>query len=129
MAEPSNFRSPLGRARHHGSGNNGYHHWWSERVMALALIPLLLWLAFSVALLAGQPYPVVVQWLSHPVTTVLMLLTIYNMFSHGWMGLHVVMEDYIADKSVRMPLAFVINSVLVVMALLCAFAVLKIALV
>ena len=34
------MQSPLGRVRGLGSAKNGTHHWWIQRVTAVALIPL-----------------------------------------------------------------------------------------
>jgi succinate dehydrogenase hydrophobic anchor subunit len=48
--EPMNgerMRSPLGRALGLGSAKEGVEHWWAERVSAVALAPLTLWLAAS----------------------------------------------------------------------------------
>ena len=34
------LRSPLGRVLGHGAAKEGVHHWWVQRVTAIALIPL-----------------------------------------------------------------------------------------
>ena len=47
------LRSPLSQARGLGSAKDGTHHFWVQRVSAVALIPLSLWFVFSVAQLAG----------------------------------------------------------------------------
>ena len=47
MLKPSNLRSPLGRARGLGTAKEGLHHWWSQRVTAVALIPLSIWFVAS----------------------------------------------------------------------------------
>src|SRR3546814_13045082 len=41
------FRSPLGRAMDLGSTKAGFGHWWTERVNAVALVPLGVWFAAS----------------------------------------------------------------------------------
>ena len=38
------YRSPVGRARGLGSAKDGVHHWWMQRLTAVALVPLALWL-------------------------------------------------------------------------------------
>lgn len=50
MGEPST-RSPLAHARGLGSARESVQAWWLERVTAVALVPLMLWLA---ALLVAQ---------------------------------------------------------------------------
>ena len=49
----TNLRSPLGRARGLGSAKEGLHHWWAQRITAVAMVPLTLWFVYSVASLAS----------------------------------------------------------------------------
>jgi succinate dehydrogenase / fumarate reductase membrane anchor subunit len=41
------LRSPLSQARGLGSAKDGVHHWWMQRLTAMALIPLSLWFVLS----------------------------------------------------------------------------------
>ena len=41
------YRTPLGRARGLGAAGHGAGHWLSERVSSLALVPLVLWIAYA----------------------------------------------------------------------------------
>ncbi|MFZ9039523.1 MAG: succinate dehydrogenase, hydrophobic membrane anchor protein, partial [Gammaproteobacteria bacterium] len=43
------LRSPLSRVKGLGSAKDGTHHFWHQRLTALLLIPLVLWLGFSLA--------------------------------------------------------------------------------
>jgi len=128
MADIKSLRSPLGRARGLGSAHQGSHHWWVQRMTALALIPLLTWLVVSVALLAQQPYDMVRAWMSSPVTAVLLFLSIFNMFYHAWLGLQVITEDYLSKKSSRVAILIAIQGLVFLLGALCLFAILKIAL-
>ena len=41
------YKSDYSRAHGHGAAGEGLHHWWSQRVTSIALIPLtLLFLRF-----------------------------------------------------------------------------------
>ena len=51
-------RTNIGRVRGLGSAKDGTHHWWAQRVTAVALIPLVLWLVVSVLRLVGAPHQV-----------------------------------------------------------------------
>jgi len=128
MADIKSIRSPLGRARGLGSAHHGSHHWWVQRMTALALIPLLTWLVVSVALLAQQPYDMVRPWMSSPIAAVLLLLSVGNMFYHAWLGLQVITEDYISKKSSRVAILVAIQGLVYLLGALCLFAILKIAL-
>ena len=89
------MRSPLARARGLGSAKEGVAAWWFERVTAVALVPLTLWFAASLIVLAGADYATVVGWLKRPLTALLMVLQLTALFSHLALGLQVVIEDYV----------------------------------
>ena len=89
------FRSPLGRAVGLGSAKAGFGHWWTERITALALIPLSVWFVASLIAYSGSGYQAFVGWIGSPVTTVLMILLLIALFWHAALGLQVVIEDYI----------------------------------
>ena len=99
----SDFRSPLSRARGLGSAKDGLHHWWIQRLTAIALIPLVVWFAISLVMLSGADYAVVRAWLGSPLVMVLMILTIAVGLYHGQLGLQVVWEDY-TDGALRVVL-------------------------
>lgn len=89
------FRTPLSTARGLGSAKHGVGHWVSERVAAVALVPLVIWAVYSVILLAQLDYYGAVEWISSPVNATLMILTIAISFMHMQSGLRVVIEDYV----------------------------------
>ena len=89
-------RTPLARARGLGSAKEGVHHWWAQRLTAIALIPLVVWFAISLVMLSGADYPVVRAWLGAPLVMVLMILTIGIGLHHAQLRLQVVWEDYTA---------------------------------
>ncbi|MDB5493744.1 MAG: succinate dehydrogenase,hydrophobic rane anchor protein [Phenylobacterium sp.] len=89
------YRTPLGRARGLGSAKHGVGHWISERVGAIALVPLTLWGVFGVLRLAAGDYGAAVAWISDPLNAVLMVLLIAISFWHMHSGMRVVIEDYI----------------------------------
>jgi succinate dehydrogenase / fumarate reductase membrane anchor subunit len=98
------LRSHLGRARGLGSAHEGLHHWWVQRMTALALIPLSLWFVASIVCLAGADYATISQWLSAPFTVGALSLTILAVFYHAVLGMQVVIEDYIHTKAVKLVL-------------------------
>lgn len=72
-------------------------HWKSQRLSAVALIPLTLWLLFSVASLASSDYEVVHRWLTQPTTTALLGLFVIIAGHHAFLGVQVILEDYVQN--------------------------------
>jgi len=122
------LRSPLGRARGLGSAHTGFHHWWVERVEAVALVPLTVRFIVSLLHLVGGSHQAVIDWLSSPVSMVLMLLLIVATFHHFSLGVQSVLDDYVHQPTIKLWSVFAIKAACVVSALLCIVAVLKIGL-
>jgi succinate dehydrogenase / fumarate reductase membrane anchor subunit len=122
------LRSPLGRARGLGSARAGSHHWWAQRLTALALVPLTLWFIFSVIHLSGASHQVVIDWLSAPLTLGLMLALIVATFHHLQLGVQVVIEDYVHDERIKIASVLAVRALCVLLALICIVSVLKIGL-
>ena len=87
-------RTHLSRARGLGSAKEGVHHFWAQRITAVALIPLVAWFAISLIMMSGADYAVVRAWIGSPVVMVLLALTIVIGLHHGQLGMQVVWEDY-----------------------------------
>ena len=95
-------RSPLALARGLGSAKNGVREWWWERVTAVALVPLTLWLTASLFVLRGGDYAAFTAWLRQPLAVLLLVLLLLALFAHLALGLTVVIEDYVHSRA-RVP--------------------------
>jgi len=124
----ASYRTPLGRARGLGSAKHGVGHWISERVGAIALVPLTLWAVFGVLRLAAGDYGVAVAWVSQPVNAVLMALTLLVSFWHMQAGLRVVIEDYVETGLAKTALLIANLFVCGLAGALAVFSILKVAL-
>ncbi len=122
------MRTQLGRARGTGAARSGVHHWYAERITAMALVPLTLWFIFSMLRLAGAPQEVVTDWAGHPVNTVLLLALIVMTFHHMQLGIQVVLEDYVDAKWLMNILILANKAAAALLGLTAAVAVLKLAL-
>lgn len=121
------LKSPLGRVLGMGSAKEGTDHWWSQRVSAMALVPLGVWLLISLASAESLDYEAVSLWLSQPLNSVLMILLVLAVCYHGKLGVQVVIEDYVhgATKVVSLLL---VNFAFIALAVAAVFAVLRVAL-
>lgn len=122
------LRSPLGRVRGLGAAKEGAHHWWVQRLTAVALVPLTLWFIASVIVLTGASHGDVTLWMARPHNTVLLLALIGATFWHGALGLQVVIEDYIRSETVRLAAMLTMKAAMLLLALFATVAVLKVAL-
>ena len=121
------LRSPLGRVLGLGSARGGSSHWYAQRVTAVALVLLALWLVVSLASLADASYEQVTGWLRWPLNSALALLLVVVAAWHAVLGLQVVVEDYVADKGTRLLVLIVIKFAFVAAAVVGVLAVLRIA--
>lgn len=82
-----------------GSAKEGVGHWWSQRVSAVALIPLTLWFVASIIAHTGSEYATFIAWLRTPLASILMILLLIAIFYHTALGLQVVIEDYVHSRA------------------------------
>jgi succinate dehydrogenase / fumarate reductase membrane anchor subunit len=121
------LRSPLGRVLGQGAAG-GSHHWWAQRVGSIALIPLGLWFAMSIFHLPSLTHGAVRAWLAHPVHAVLMLITIVVVAHHSYLGLQVVIEDYVHTKGRKVATMLAVQFLHVLAGAAAFFAVLRVSL-
>ena len=95
------MRTPLARAKGHGSAKEGVHHWWMQRVTAIAMVPLTLWFAFAVAGLVGADHATVSAWFQAPVNMVLAVVYLATLFYHASLGVQVIIEDYVHSEGAK----------------------------
>ena len=122
------LRSPIKRVKGLGSAKSGVHHWWMQRLTAVAMVPLVLWFSFSVASLAGADYASVHAWVSQPLTTGLLVLLLGALIFHGQLGLQVVIEDYVHARSVQLAAVVAVKLLAILLAVVGILAVLRVAL-
>jgi len=121
------LQTDLGKVRGLGSAKEGVHHWWAQRLTALALVPLVLWFVASIAGLAGADIGPVRAWIAQPVTAILLLLLIAATFHHMQLGMQVVIEDYVHVEWLKITGIVLVKFAAIVLAVAAGFAVLKIA--
>jgi succinate dehydrogenase / fumarate reductase membrane anchor subunit len=122
----SDLRTPLARARGLGSAREGVHHWWAQRLTAIALIPLVVWFAISLVMMSGADYGAVRAWIGSPMVMVLLILTIAIGLHHGQLGLQVVIEDYVHGDGSKLALIVAVRFIAIFFGLVAIVAVLRI---
>ncbi len=121
----TDLRTPLARARGLGTAKDGLHHWWAQRITAVALVPLVVWFAISLVMLSGDDYAAVRAWIGSPLVMVLLILTISVGLHHGQLGMQVVFEDY-TSGGLRLALIVLTKFIAVVFGLAAVVSILRI---
>jgi succinate dehydrogenase / fumarate reductase membrane anchor subunit len=121
------FRNPLERARNHGSAGSGVGHWWKQRFTAILLVPLTIWMVWSLMILASADYVAARAWMSSPWNASMALLLVGSTFYHARLGVQVVIEDYVHHRAAEVSLQVLVAAAALVGAIVSAVAILKVA--
>ncbi len=120
-------RTDIKNARNLGSAKSGYHHWWMQRMTAVALVPLTIWFMLMVANHTQSSFTSVQIWMSHPVNAILLSLLVVISFYHAAIGLQVVIEDYIHNAIVKIIAILSINFIAILSVSLSLWSILRVA--
>jgi succinate dehydrogenase / fumarate reductase membrane anchor subunit len=122
------LRNPLERAHNHGSAKDGVGHWWAQRLSAIFLVALTLWLVWALATLVGADHATASTFVAHPLNAVLAILFVTVAFHHGQLGLQVVIEDYVHNRTAEVFLMILVKASALFGGLLAVLAILKLTL-
>ncbi len=87
--------TPIKRAKNFGSAQSGSHHWLAQRISAIILIFLSLWLVFSLAHSGGMGAEYFLEYWHNPYRIGLFNFTIWTAIYHAELGLSIIIGDYI----------------------------------
>lgn len=96
MSNKASISTPLKRARGLGAAHSGTHHFWVQRLSALALIPLTIWfIGALVTRVVDHDAAAVQLWLHGPLTALVLAALIVALFLHAKLGIQTIIEDYV----------------------------------
>lgn len=81
------------------STKTGAHHWLMQRISAVALIPLIFWLVISFVQILEDPQGYLPVFFAYPLNAIMGILLISASLYHGSLGMRVIIEDYITNKT------------------------------
>jgi succinate dehydrogenase / fumarate reductase membrane anchor subunit len=119
----SSIRTPLGHARGLGAAKEGAHHWWMQRVSAVALIPLSIYVLSSLPFVIEGDYGAFINWIGSPVVALVAILFVLASFYHAALGLQVIIEDYAEREIWKLSLLMLNNFAFIVMGAACVFSI------
>lgn len=112
----SAMRSELGRVRGLGSAKSGAHHWWVERILSLALVPLTAWFVISLLdHLLGASRTELQAWIANPFVALALAALTAIAFVHTRMGVQVIIEDYIHNEGTKVALVLFKDAVVFIL--------------
>lgn len=120
------LETPLAKVRGLGSAKHGTHHFWHQRLTAIALVPLSLWFITSLVKMTSMDYATVTNWINSPLTAVFLILLIISLFYHAQLGMQVVIEDYIHSEWQKIINIILVKFLALFAALAAVLAILKI---
>lgn len=117
----------IGRVRGLGAAKTGVHHWWLQRVTAIANLLLVVWFIVSLVRLPDLGYQTVTDWIGQPLVAVPLILFVVSVFWHLRLGLQVLIEDYLHEGA-KVASLLALSAFAVAGGLVGVFSILKIAL-
>lgn len=121
-----NYRTPLSRVRSLGSAHSGTMHFWRQRLTSVAMIPLTIAFILIVMALLGRNHDEALQIIGSPLIAIIMLLFIGTTVYHMWLGMQVIIEDYVHDELPKILLLMGNTFFCITVALACVYAILQI---
>ena len=95
------LRTPLGKVLGLGSAKDGTDHFISQRISAVALALLGLWFLYSMLTIESLSYLDVLRFVASPINAVLLSLLSITVCYHAWLGIQVVIEDYVHSPGLK----------------------------
>lgn len=128
MSTADKYRHPIKNALGLGSAKDGVHHFMLQRVTAVALVGLSIYVVYLLLTLIGSDYAGARAVVAHPCNAVLLIAFLVAMFWHGQLGMQVVIEDYVHTAWLALTCQLLVKFVCALAALASIFAVVRIAL-
>ena len=120
------LRTPLNRVLGLGSAKDGTGHFWGQRVSGVALVLLGLWFVVSAATTQGFAYADAVAFIGEPINGVLLSLLVITVAYHSFLGVQVVIEDYVHSHGLKLLSLIVARFVHILLAATGLYGILKI---
>lgn len=119
------MRTPLGRVRGLGSARSGTTHFWYQRLTSVAGIALTIAFLVIALMVLGGGHAAARQILGSPAVVILMLLFVINTVYHMWLGMQVIVEDYVHHEVAKMSLLMGNTFFCFAVGVVCAYALIK----
>ena len=123
----SSLETPLHKVQGLGASHSGTGHFWRERLTSAALIPLSLWFAYAIVGLIDTNEVTIVSFLAKPWNAILMGAFVSFSLYHAYLGLQVVIDDYIHTAGTKIFLLLLTLLSVIAVGVVSLFAIVRIA--
>jgi succinate dehydrogenase / fumarate reductase membrane anchor subunit len=120
--------TPLARVRGLGSARKGTETFWRQRLTAIANVPLVIFLIWSIVTHIGADYATVKAYLARPLVAAALLALVISAAIHMRIGLKEIIEDYVHGEGAKIATVILATFFAVGVGLASALAILKISL-
>lgn len=119
------MRTPINRVRGLGSARSGTQHFWYQRLTSVAGVLLAIPFILIVLVVIRHNHAGAVQVLGSPLVAILLLLFVFNTIYHMWLGMQVIVEDYVHHEIGKVVLIMANTCFCVALGCVCGYALLK----
>jgi succinate dehydrogenase / fumarate reductase membrane anchor subunit len=120
--------TPLSRVRGLGSAHSGTETFWRQRLTAVANVPLVIFLIWSIVTHIGADYGTVKDYLARPLVAAAMLALVISAAIHMRIGLKEIIEDYVHGDGAKIAAVILATFFAVGVGLASVLAIVKISL-
>ena len=98
--------------------NKETQKWLKQRILAVIIVPFIMWLLYFLYIFIGvyktQDQSKLIKLMQNPCNAFIWLILSYTSFYHGFLGMKVIIEDYVPHKLMRFTLILFIKFITVV---------------
>ena len=116
--------TPIASTRRRYGSKSGVHHWWHQRLTAIAMVPIVLAALYLIFRIGNSNYTQAIILIKNPFHAAILLLLIVTGFWHSMLGVQVIIEDYVSSENSRIVIILMLKSALILLATLSALSLL-----
>jgi len=105
------------------SADPATRHFLHQRITAVLLIPLSVWMLVLFNKAMSAPYQDTVSWLVFPANSLAIMAWTILVIYHAALGVKVVLEDYVSTIPVRLAAIFISNLIFLTLAIVALSAI------
>jgi succinate dehydrogenase / fumarate reductase membrane anchor subunit len=95
----NNFKTPLSQVKFLGAARSGTTHFIRQRFTAVIMLLLISWFIYTMLDIASEPNAIIGIIAGSVLNLSVAILFVGNFLYHGYLGLQMILEDYIHNKA------------------------------